>query len=314
MKWLAVVALLVACKKHDTQPPPPKRDAAPVEVDWARCEAALAKRPVTLDTLIDGCRVCGDWAPIFDWATPQAEGGPTRSAIEQAMTRCDAWCDPNAKQRFMGTLDEARGANTRAPWRYLGEWCKDKVSAVPDARYLSAPFFALDRIARAAAAHGGQAAQLASKIDLALPAVSITGAGVELPTATAGDDPPPLALTILGDNVAIGQLPRARLADRVIVDLGDPLYPGRTVARRDLLVKFDVAAAKATLLAPRQMHADTVVTLARAAAKAHIKLYLAVEVPGSQWSVPRVAPKPIDEVSKGADTVQDLATALASPR
>ena len=40
-----------------------------------------------------------------------------------------------------------------------------------------APYFALDRIGRAVAAHGGEPADLLAKFFIALPPVSMTGAG-----------------------------------------------------------------------------------------------------------------------------------------
>src|SRR5204863_6249003 len=109
-----------------------------------------------------------------------AEGGPSGAEIEAAMAVC-GYCDANAKQRFLGTLDKARGGDTRTPWRHLGDTCRAAVSAVPDNRFVTAPYYALDRIARAATAHGGETAERLAAIELPLPAVSIAGTGVTLP-------------------------------------------------------------------------------------------------------------------------------------
>jgi hypothetical protein len=233
----ASIFAVAACRNHDdAAPTPPKRDAAAVEVDWTRCEQTLARVPTLPDVartqaLLDGCPVCGNWQPLVDWNTPHEQGGPTRQQIEERMVACNAFCDSAAKQRFMGTLDGARGTTSRAPWRYLGEICKDKVSAVPDTRFMSAPYFALDRIARAASAHGGRAAALLANLDLPLPAVSLTGAGLALADAPGELEPAPVVhVTVLGDGLHVGKLPRAHLGSAgVHVDYGSEPYPGPRV-------------------------------------------------------------------------------------
>jgi hypothetical protein len=230
-----VLALVLGCHKHHDEPKPGTQ--AEVAIDWDRCTAALRANPTLPDAqraqaLLDACPVCGDWKPLLDWGTLTEAGGPKRQDITSRLDACHAYCNNAAKQRFTGTIDDARGRNSRAPWRYLGEICKDQVSAAPDTRYMSAPYFALDRIARAAAAHGGDAAAALAKIDLPLPAVSLTGAGLELPEVAAQTSPaPPIHVTMLGDGAHVGKLPRARLgANGVTVDFGGEPYPGPTVA------------------------------------------------------------------------------------
>src|SRR5665213_688644 len=125
---------MCACGSHDA--------TAPAAVSTS-CRAAIAALPGTpldarVKTILDACQVCGPWAPILDWRTPQTAGGPARAAIEHAMLGCTAYCDPNARERFLGTLDDSRGQRSRGAWRYLAEMCKGAVSAVPDARYASA--------------------------------------------------------------------------------------------------------------------------------------------------------------------------------
>ena len=310
MKWL--VALLAACSgKHATA----------TEVDWKACEAALRQAAAEpLDArpqhVIDGCRVCGDWQPLLDWNTPHDNGGPTRPAIENAMVACNAYCDPNAKQRFLGTLDNARGMAVRTPWRLLGELCKDKVSAVPDTRYMTAPFFALDRIGRAASARSELASALAA-VELPLPAVSLTGAGVMLPTVasvvpTAG----PLSITVLGGMIFVGKLPRGRLAATgVVVDLGPDPYPGKQVKLDELAAELTRLAAGAktpiALLAPKAMAAlelAPIITAASAVAPIH----LAANATGAPegWDLPGTIPVPLVAPTSEM-TVQDLAAELA---
>jgi hypothetical protein len=319
MRRLALVLVLAACKKHDAQPTPPKRDAAPVAVDWARCEqrirtlAEVEGDGARVEALIDACEVCGDWKPILDWAKPQAEGGPSRSAIEQTMTRCDAWCDPNAKQRFMGTLDEARGV-TRAPWRYLGEVCKDKVSAVPDGRYLSAPYFALDRISRAVAAHGGPAADDLARFWFALPPLSVTGSGIDVPDW----DGNPVAIannmrvvTVLADKLTVCDLPRAHLAASGVQLVGKgPLYPGEPTTAAELAK----AGGTYAVIAPRGMPAKQL--LAMLAPLRGQMPHLVVHERGKQAAWPMVAmiPSPLDLDAHVDDkaTVQDLAATIAN--
>lgn len=238
----AIVLALVACG-DDKAPPKPTPvpiplvpDAAVATAsDWDRCKAALAGAPKLpaprrASTLIDACTPCGDWTPLLDWQKPRAEGGPTRDAIEAAMLACKAYCDPNAKQRFLGTLDAARGKHTRGPWRWLGEICKGEVSALPDGRFVTAPYFALDRIARAVAAKPDLAPLLAA-IEIPLPAVSVTGAGIELlESPTVSPDAGAAAITISDRAVQLAAMPRAKLGATgvTVVSKGEP-YPGVAV-------------------------------------------------------------------------------------
>ena len=267
---------------------PAPADAAPE--DWTvRCEAVLRDAPKIPDTrrvkaVIDGCLPCGDWSPLLRWNTPEAEGGPPRLAIEAAMAACRGFCDAGAKQRFLGTLDDARGKDTRGPWRHLGESCGAGVSAEPDTRFMSAPYFALDRIARAAAAEPKLAPLLAG-FDLALPAISLSGSGLVLASSpatrpTAG----PHHLTISQKEVRIGVLPRARLgAAGVTVDAGGTPYPGDLVAlpalRAELAKRAADPARPLALFAPNLMPAARLLDVIAAAAPHEVML--AVHAPGS---------------------------------
>jgi len=235
-RLVLVLVLVLGCHKKPAQEAP-KRDAGPIEIDWARCEQALSDSSTLPDSqrtkaLLDGCPVCGDWKPLIEWGTLTEDGGPKRLDIMARMDSCRAYCNSDAKRRFNATIDEARGRNSRAPWRYLGEQCGQQVSAVPDARFMSAPYFALDRIARAVAAHSSDDAALLAKLDLPLPAFSLTGAGLELPDPPENTTPAPaIHITLLGDGVHVGRLPRARLGPNgVTVDFGGEPYPGPAVA------------------------------------------------------------------------------------
>lgn len=308
MKWLVAVAAVAACKS----PKPNDKD-----VDWPACEAAirlaqadlLDARPMRV---IAGCPVCGEFAPLLRWNTPHAEGGPTRQAIENAMVACHGYCDADAKQRFLGTLDSARGMAVRTPWLQLGERCKAEVSAIPDARYATAPLFVLDRIARAASAHGIAVAAL----ELPVPAVTLTGAGVVLPEVNAGAvlDAGPYAITVLGDQIFVGRLPRAHLSPSgVAIDLGPVPYPGAQVALAALAGELaKLPDAPVALLAPKAMPAAPLVPIVTAAASVR-PIYLAVAAPGSPegWMLPGTLPIALDAGALAGATVQDVANELA---
>ena len=259
-----VLVLVLGCHKHGSEPAAAQRDAHPIAVDWDHCLETLATIPQLPDmsrtqALLEGCQVCGDWRPLIEWNTPHEKGGPTRQDIEERMVACGGFCTPTAKQQFMGTLDTARGVPGRAPWRHLGEICKDQVSAVPDARYESAPYFALDRVGRLASGHSLDAANLMLKIDLPLPAFSLTGNGVDLPDAQGQlVAAPPVQVTVLGDGPHVGKLPRAHLgAGGVSVDYGGAPYPGPRVEPDALPAAIHALDPsphpKVTLFVPREM-------------------------------------------------------------
>jgi hypothetical protein len=306
--------------------------AAPVVVDWKACDAALATAataPLHARPMIpiEGCRVCGDPTPIVRWNTPHTEGGPTRADIEAAMLRCTAYCNADAKQRFLGTLDQARGTSSRTPWRQLGEVCKEKVSALPDQRFSSGPLLLLDRIARATAAHGGQTATLATAFELPLPALTLVGTGVQLPDLETGVSPTAggIPITVLAGELHVGRMPRAKLgASGVAVDLGPDVYPGKTVAIADLAGALkglvgDDKTQTITLLAPHATPAQTLVPVIAAAAGV-AAVYLAAnahEAPEG-WDLPGAIPVALEAgganpiVVTGEMTVQQLATELGT--
>lgn len=292
---LGMLAGLWACKArpHDSPAPDPARptDAAIADANLDACRQAAARVPGLLanqraQALLDGCQPCGDWAPLLAWNTPAADGGPTRAAIEQAMLACKAFCEPNAKQRFLGTLDGARGQDSRAPWRFLGDICKAEVSAVPDTRFMGAPYFALDRIARAI----GDPALLAA-ITLPLPAVSLTGVGLELPSSPlTAPDAGPAALTIDASQILLGTLPVAQLSATGLQVSGD--YPGTPIAATALaaaLGKPALAGRPITLLAPTGLAAARIVEVIGAAGGHDLRLAVAVPGPGG-WTLPGTLP------------------------
>jgi len=341
-----LVALLLAgaCKgksarKTEAKPPPVDDPhaglnlgsaAPPVEVDWKACDAALAAaaaaplhaRP---SILIEGCRPCGDPSPIVRWNKPHPDGGPTRADIEAAMLRCTAYCNADAKQRFLGTLDKARGTSSRTPWRQLGEVCKERVSAVPDQRFSSGPLLLLDRIARATAAHGGATATAAAALVLPLPALTLVGTGVALPdvdgvTPNVGE----LQITVLAGELHVGRMPRATLgAEGVAVDLGPDGYPGKPVPIAELgrVLKELVGDDKTktiTLLAPQATPAAALVPVIAAAAPI-APTYLAAnarEAPDG-WDLPGTIPVVLETggndavKASGSMTVAQLAAELA---
>jgi len=336
MKWPLVLVLLAACKgKHDTPKPAQgsagSGSAAPIQ--WkvtASCKHAiqmaatvgLGSRP---KILITGCQVCTpDWTPILSWNTRPEDGGPPRTAIEKAMLDCHAYCNPNARQRFLGSLDAARGTDMRTPWRELATACKDEVSAVPDARFMGGAYFALDRIARAVGAEGGDTATALAALELPLPAVSVSGVGPVLPDVDGtAQDASLVEVTVLGDKIFVGKLPRAHLtASGIHVDLGETGYPGAQTDRSKLVeaLRYAIGDAKdptITLLAPHAMPAQDLLPIVAAAVQV-APVHLAanwVDAPEG-WALPadlHVALESAgDPVTVTAEmTVQQLAGALA---
>lgn len=309
MRRLAALLLLAAaCKgKEPTKdpvavPPHPMPEPvpAPAAGDWAVCKAALEASPKLPPTkqvaaLIQACTPCGDWKPLLEWQTPTEDGGPKKKDIETAMLGCKAYCDPNAKMRFVNGIDDARGKSNRRPWRVLGEFCKAELSAVPDARFMSAPYFALDRIARDVAARP-DGAKLLAAIDLVLPAVSVTGAGLEIPAAAVTKpSAAPSQLTLTIDEIHAGALPHAKLGATGVTVTADP-YPGTTVKLADLPAVFDKLPQPVLVFIPKKMSAmklvDVLATTKRRA------MQLAVEATSTLPGWDQYGAVPIDLVGE----------------
>ena len=323
---LLAFAALIACKgaRHDgpatsehagssATASAPVDAAAPIDANLDGCRAALpriaALPPVERpQALLDACQPCGDWSPLLAWNTMVADGGPSHAAIEAAMVACHGYCDGNAKQRFLGLLDASRGQSTRGPWRQLGDACKAQVSSEPDARYMSAPFFALDRIARALGDAG-------PAISVPLPAVSVTGVGVELPEApklAAGiaidGNAGTLVLTIDARDVLVGQLPGAALSSHGLAVTGD--YPGKVVALDKLVALYTAhITPPALIIAPHALPAARVAEVIAALHGAQVRLAVAAPSPHG-WSLP--AALPVDLIVAPAHaTSRDGAIAIA---
>jgi len=300
-----LAATLAACKSKEPPPAAPAQTAdagaAAPAADWAaRCEAALAgapqQQPVRrVQAILDGCRPCGDWAPLLGWNVLPADGGPKTAQIEAAMDACRAYCKPEAKTAFLGTLEASRGKHSPRPWRVLGETCGEAVSARPDTRYMSAPYFALDRIARAAAAHGKLGPLLAA-IELPLPPLSSTGGAFVLPAAPAiAPDAGPVHVTVSTTEITVGKLPRARLgAAGVTVEAGEALYPGAPVLPAALAAALDQLAAgpdaRIAVIAPRAMAARRLIDVIAAAGEHRLVLAAAAAGSPEGWHLPGVVP------------------------
>jgi hypothetical protein len=293
---------------------------SPAKVEACRAAAArVAALPRTkrMVALLEGCQPCGDWGPLLAWDIPRADGGPTRASIEQSLAACNAFCEPAAKQKFFATLDAARDQETRTPWRILGEICKAEVSAAPDARYIGAPYFALDRVARAI----GDAAVLA-RLELPLPAVSVSGFGLELPSAAMLEpDAGPTTLTVDAVQLLLGSLPVAKLTPTGVQPAGD--YPGTPIAPKELAAALAKRAAgrPIALLAPRQLPATRIVDAVAAAAGHEVRLAAAdLELRG--WIIPGTVPIALAARPRGRgvrlaldDTAVDaIKLAKATPR
>ncbi|MFN0253478.1 MAG: hypothetical protein ACKV2T_41805, partial [Kofleriaceae bacterium] len=95
----------------------------------------------------------------------------------------------------------------------------------PDGRFVTAPYFALDRIARWASAQP-DGAKLLEPIVISLPAVSQTGVGVKLPdSAVTKPDILPVQITVTASTMNVGPMPIAKLAANGVLPQGEP-YPG----------------------------------------------------------------------------------------
>jgi hypothetical protein len=324
--WLLLAVACVACKDKAK----PAGDTSTLTVDMTRCEQAidkaaaapLAARP---QILLDGCWVCGsDWQPLLRWNVDPEAGGPKREQIEKLMVACDAFCTGDSKMKFMAGVDKARGQSVNTPWRQLATTCKAKVNASPDDRFMSAPYFALDRIARKMAGHSAALASKLAAIELPLPAVTVSGAGVVLPDADGVDpDVAAIQITVLGDAIHVGRMPRATLgAAGVTAELGIAGYPGDQVKLEELGAKLSelIGGDKTqtiALLAPHAMPAQNLVPIVAAAA-AVAPVYLAAnaaEAPEG-WQLAGAIPVALEP---GADleisdemTVQNLARELAT--
>ncbi|MBA3457391.1 MAG: hypothetical protein H0T42_30195, partial [Deltaproteobacteria bacterium] len=281
--------------------------------DWAACEAALKAAPTLpatrrADAIIDACRPCGDWAPILTWSRLPANGGPTRTQIENAMVACKAYCEPNAKMRFLGTLDDARMNGARTPWRELGEMCREHVSAVPDARYMSASYFALDRIARDVVARPG-GPELLAAIEMPLPPVSVSAVGIKIPDSPLSK--PQLmrvGITVTVGEISIGTLPVAKLGANGVTVSGDA-FPGRAVTLKDLPTELAKLGQPAAVFAPARMPAARLAEVVAGAGGWSEPVYLAVTAQTGAYGIVPVALK-----SPAGQRIQGLRLKLgASP-
>jgi hypothetical protein len=324
----SIVLSVVACKgKPEQKPATGSGSAVEVQIDWAKCDQAVAQAATApLDArpqiLLAGCQVCGgDWKPLLDWNVDPASGGPKREQIEQLMVGCKAFCTGDSKLKFIAGVDKVRGQNVDTPWRQLAVACKDKVNAGGDERFMSAPFFALDRIARAAAP---RSADKLAAIELPLPALTVSGTGVVLPDAE-GVLPSvgPIQITVLGDTISVGKMPRGKLtAAGVTVDFGAHGYPGEDVKLDQLAAKLTELSAgdktqPITILAPHAMSAHKLVPIIAAAA-AVTTVYLGANAPESPtgWRLAGAIPIALDagkDIQVTAEmTVQNLARELAA--
>lgn len=329
--WL--LPLLLACKdKQDRREPVIVVEPTVITYVTPACEQAidkaaaapLAARP---KILIDSCHVCNNhhWKPLLAWNVEPASGGPRREDIEKLMVACDAFCTGDSKLKFMAGIDKARGQSVDVPWRRLADTCKDKVDASSDHRFMSAPYFALDRIARAlATVREGALSDKLAPLELPLPALTVSGAGVALPEAeTVAPSTGVLAITVIGDAIHVGRMPRAHLgAAGVKVDLPAPGYPGEQVNADQLAAKLtelvaDDASPTITLLAPHAMPAQKLVPIIAAAAPI-APVYLAANATDSPegWQLAGAIPIAL-EAGKDIQvtdemTVQNLARDLAA--
>jgi hypothetical protein len=203
----------------------------------------------------------------------------------------------------------------------LGDTCH---AEFPQSRFVSAPLFALDRIARAVASKGGPLATDLAAIELPLPPVSPSGVGPVLADVTgAVPKVGEIEVTVLGDKIFVGRMPRAHMgAGGLAVNLGKDGYPGveTDVGKLPEALKAAIAgdaAATITLLAPHAMPAQGLVAIAAAAAPV-APLYLAANATQSPegWALAGAIPVQLstegDPITVTPEmTVQQLAATVA---
>lgn len=308
---VALLLLLVACQKHEDE-------TKPVALDVDKCKVALHDAPTLAPArrakaIIDACQPCGPWQ-LLRWATKQSDGGPTRLALDQQLQACGT-CNTDARSRFMGALDDARGTDSRTPWREYGKACN-----LPDARFASAPWFALDKIARDIGANSDTAPLLAG-IELRMPAVSVSGSGYELPTASViGPHAGPTAITVTAKDMMMGSLPVGRLTAKGLEATSD--YPGvpfdptappsgaaASPGNAGLVGPAQLPSGPVAIVAPKQLAARRILdALVRPA-------YLAVAAPGQPegWVVPGVVPVELTRIDAIDGTPQRIFKLGASP-
>lgn len=318
---LLLVVALVACRdKAPKEKPVAKTEVATGYRVDAKCEAAIAKAanlPIDArpQALLEGCPVCGDWKVLLAWN----HDGTTPEALQATLESCNAFCTGDAKMKFIAAANKAKGTSNDMAWRKLADACGDKVDASTDHRFMSAPYFALDRIARAIAE---QHVDGANALDIALPSLTVAGTGIVLPDLDEGVSPKvgTYHLSFIGDQIFIGKLPRAKLGAKGLDVTND--YPGQQVALADLpaalkkLLDNDPTETL-TLLAPHAMPAENLVPVIRAAG-AIAPLYLAATAHESPegWQLPGAIPVAIGPDGEGTIgvtgemTVQNLATEL----
>jgi hypothetical protein len=216
--------------------------------------------------------------------------------------------------KFIAAANKAKGTSNDMPWRRLADACGDKVDRYSDHRFMSAPYFALGRIARSLG--------YKHAIELPLPPLTVAGTGIVLPDIEENVSPKigTLHISFIGDQIFIGKLPRAMFGDKGLDVTND--YPGRQVALADLpdalkqLIHGDPTESL-TLLAPHAMPAENLVPVIQAAG-AIAPLYLAASAHESPegWQLPGAIPVAIGPDGDGTVgvtgemTVQNLATEL----
>lgn len=327
---LAILVTLTACKDKresghgdDNKGSAPKAVTADAGVDVDACKAAVdaaAKAPVyTRATALLACTVCGDWKPILDWNKMAPDGGPARLELDQALRRCNAPCDTSSTKKLASALDSARGTDMRAPWRILGEACKDKVSALPDPRHMSAPYFALDRIGRAIGARDDDTAKQLATLAIAIPAVTLSGVGPTLADGITTLHPAgPDVLTVVGKDIRLGTLPLAKLSATGVTVEGS--YPGEVTSELDKAVHA-LGNAPIAIIAPAQTPAVGIVGVVgkanrreagldpRKPASAPIELAVASGSAPPGWQVPAAIPVALNGLTMAASIRRIVMTA-----
>jgi hypothetical protein len=160
---------------------------------------------------------------------------------------------------------------------------------------LNAPFFALDRIARWAAAQPGGEAALAG-IDLPLPATTQSGVGMMLAQSpVTAPDTNTTQLTLTSAGVTIGTMPHAKLSKDGVAPQGEA-YPGAPVTLKELPKALEKAGGKAAVFVHPDLPASKLAELVRASKGAVLVLATASHAGPLGWDQHGVTPVALSTV------------------
>lgn len=274
--WPLAIAVLVACRGGapggSAASGVASDDARPaIDPAWAgtcldaleRASSAAPRERIAI--ALAGCRPCG-----VDWK--DALTSTVASQVVAVVDACELGCARTARSDFFAAIsaleDDQRATG---PWRALGGSCAAALGAGGgDGRYAGGTWFALHQIGRrlvdAPLGDRDRARwrSLQASLWFPLPVVSQVGTQFVVPTATAVTEPPSVHVTLTGDAITTGALPRAIFDDRGLALAPSPgaPWPGDAITADALAASLDARAAKDVLvIAPTGLDASRVLAI-----------------------------------------------------